>query len=80
MQAGLPVLACTDENTDLGKIITGNDFGWWCASNNILAVDKCIQIALDTDCSILGENAKRYLEEAYSVKQGYEIILKSCNI
>ena len=26
---------------------------------------------------MLGENAKRYLEKEYSVKYGYEIILKS---
>lgn len=34
MQAKLPVLACTDPNTDVGKVITEGGFGWWCESND----------------------------------------------
>ena len=77
MQAGLPVLACTDTKTDIGKVIAEGNFGWWCESNDVSAFEKCIEIVLDSDCSMLGENAKRYLEKEYSVKYGYEIILKS---
>ena len=77
MQAGLPVIACTDPNTDIGKVIVEGGFGWWCESNDVSAFEKCIEIVLDSDCSMLGENAKRYLEKEYSVKYGYEIILKS---
>ena len=33
-QAKLPVLACTDPNTDIGKVITEGDFGWWCESDD----------------------------------------------
>ena len=29
MQAGLPVLAATDPNTDIGQVITQGNFGWW---------------------------------------------------
>jgi len=32
MQAGLPVLACTDPNTDVGKVIASGGLGWWCES------------------------------------------------
>lgn len=35
MQAGLPVLACTDPNTDIGDVIVRGGFGWWCASNDV---------------------------------------------
>lgn len=34
MQAGLPVLACTDISTDIGQEIVGNGYGWWCESND----------------------------------------------
>lgn len=34
MQAGLPVLACTDKNTDIGSVIVDGQFGWWLESNN----------------------------------------------
>ena len=35
MQARLPILACTDSNTDVGKVITTGGFGWWCESNDV---------------------------------------------
>lgn len=35
MQAGLPVLACTDPNTDVGKVIEEGKFGWWCESSKV---------------------------------------------
>lgn len=34
MQAKLPVLAVTDSNTDIGKVIVDGGFGWWCESND----------------------------------------------
>ena len=34
MQAKLPVLAVTDPNTDIGKVITVGGFGWWVESND----------------------------------------------
>ena len=42
MQAGLPVLACTDPNTDLGQVIIDGDFGWWCESNNTESFNKIV--------------------------------------
>ncbi|MBR5539197.1 MAG: glycosyltransferase family 4 protein, partial [Clostridia bacterium] len=32
MQAKIPVLACTDPNTDVGKVIEEGNFGVWCES------------------------------------------------
>lgn len=34
LEAGIPVLACTDIATDLGKIILDNKLGWWCRSDD----------------------------------------------
>ena len=34
MQAKLPVLAVTDPNTDIGKVIETGAFGYWCESND----------------------------------------------
>ena len=49
MQAGLPVLACTDPNTDIGKVITEGGFGWWCESNNTENFSACVGEALKAD-------------------------------
>lgn len=43
MTAKLPVLACTDPNTDIGKIIIDGEFGWWCNSNDLKEFHECVK-------------------------------------
>ena len=77
MQAGVPVLACTDPNTDVGKVIEQGSFGWWCESNDVSAFDKCVQLATDLseeDYRNMQENALTYLKENYSVDIAYNVI------
>lgn len=76
MQVGLPVLACTDPNTDIGKVITDGGFGVWCPSNSIEEFHKSIDAVLKLDSSA-GMNGKQYLKEHYSVSRGYSIIMNS---
>ena len=35
MQASMPVLAATDINTDIGKVVEKGDFGFWCESSDV---------------------------------------------
>lgn len=46
LQAGLPVLACTDVATDIGKTIVEAGAGWWCRSDSVdnfaMAVDRIL--------------------------------------
>ncbi|WP_274941082.1 glycosyltransferase family 4 protein [Chordicoccus furentiruminis] len=74
MQAKLPVLACTDPNTDIGKVIVDGGFGWWCESNNIEAFGQLVTVAINADTSRLGEIGYEYLQDNYTVERGYEII------
>jgi glycosyltransferase involved in cell wall biosynthesis len=74
MQAKLPVLACTDPNTDIGKVIVDGEFGWWCESNNIEAFGQLVTVAINADTSRLGEIGYEYLQDNYTVERGYEII------
>ena len=77
MQAKLPVIAVTDPNTDIGKVITEGGFGWWCESNDVNGFcDKIKNILFELLGSDLGENAYKYLGQNYSTSQGYEIISK----
>ena len=79
MQAKIPVLACTDPNTDVGKIITEGGFGWWCKSNN---KDSFVEIIYQISCadnSAKGQNGYAYLTAKYTVKETYEIIMKAIN-
>jgi glycosyltransferase involved in cell wall biosynthesis len=76
MQAKLPVLAATDPNTDIGKVIVDGGFGWWCKSNSVEEFNKEVEAALNADTYELGEVAYKYLTDNYTVKQGYSIIQK----
>ena len=75
MQNSMPVLACTDVNTDIGKVITENGFGWWCESNSVddftAAVDSACNAALEE----MGKKAKDYLIENYTSEKSYETII-----
>jgi len=77
MQAGLPVLACTDPNTDIGNVITEGGFGWWCESDEVRKFTKAIDIIIDSDCSKMGKRGMKYLSDNYSVENAYRIITKN---
>ena len=76
MQAGVPVLAVTDPNTDIGKVIVDGGFGWWCESNDARSFDEKIQEACKSDLIDMGTKGFQYLEEHYSAEKGYEIIIR----
>lgn len=76
MQNSKPILVASDPNTDMGDIVTSNDFGWKCLSNDSNAFEECVKIALDSDLVSMGKNGREYLEKNYTVQKGYEIIMK----
>lgn len=77
MQAKLPILACTDPNTDVGKVIVDGGFGWWCVSNDSEIFAERIRTALTYDGGKnLGFMSFEYLKENFSVQRGYKIISK----
>jgi len=78
MQAKLPVLACTDPNTDMGKVITEGGFGWWCESDDATALAKLIKKILKSNNNF-GFNGYDYLRRNYGVEKSYQIIQHSIN-
>lgn len=75
MQAKLPVLACTDPNTDIGQVIVGGGFGWWCESNSVDAFSAAVAAALQADTSTMGQQAFACLQQHYSAQAGCETVL-----
>lgn len=73
MQAGIPVLAVTDSNTDIGKVIVEGRFGWWCESNDVNAFDYIVKNSVNK-MQINVEDEYNFLIENYSVEKCYEII------
>jgi glycosyltransferase involved in cell wall biosynthesis len=76
MQASMPVLAATDVNTDIGKVIEEGQFGYWCESRNVEEFNTLIQKLCDDKLrKQMGKNARYYLENNYTAEHSYEIIL-----
>lgn len=77
MQASMPVLAATDLNTDIGLTIEKGEFGYWCESNNVEEFNKKIKLLCDYETrKIMGEKSRKYLEDNFTVKHSYEIIMR----
>ena len=80
LKEGIPVLVCTDKNTDIGRIAEDNDFGLSSISDNV--EDFISNVSKLTDKGLrlrLGENGYRYLLENYTVEKSYEIIMRHFN-
>ncbi|MEK3766896.1 glycosyltransferase family 4 protein [Solibacillus sp. FSL K6-4121] len=80
MQASMPILAATDVNTDIGRIIENGKFGHWCESKNINHFNEKLAHFCNSDLrKQMGKNARVYLEKNYTAKHSYEIIMKHFN-
>lgn len=79
MQVGLPVIAATDPNTDIGKVITEGGFGWWCESNNADEFVRIINDAMQASLGIMRIHSKKYLQKFYTSNNGYNIIYECLN-
>lgn len=75
MQAGIPVLACTDPNTDIGKVITEGGFGWWCESKKTEEFTLTVRIIEHRTLCHEIEAIKYFLLTYYSVAKSYRIII-----
>ena len=82
MNVGLPVLAATDMNTDIGKLIVEHDFGWWCESKD---VKEYINLVADiiSHCFELqykGMNGKKYLSNHFATQIAYKKIVHAYDL
>ena len=77
MQSKLPTLACTDPNSDVGRVMIDGGFGWWCESNSTEAFGKAIEESMRADLRVMGDKAFNYLDEVWNVKKQYRDIAKT---
>ncbi|MFB4163883.1 glycosyltransferase family 4 protein [Alteribacillus sp. JSM 102045] len=76
MQASMPVLAATDVNTDVGEVMEKGNFGLWCESSNVNEFNREVQKLCNKEVRHeMGVNARRYLEENYTARHSYDIIM-----
>jgi len=76
MQNGMPVIACTDKNTDLRSILVNERIGWWIESTDAkrfkLLIDKIIKEDLSDYCV----RSYDYFVNNFTVDKGYQIIIQ----
>ncbi len=75
MQAGIPVLACTDRNTDIGKVIVEGGFGWWCESKDAEKFSELVKNVYNCNLKVMGDKGYQYLCRNYNVNRCYEVII-----
>lgn len=78
MKAKVPVLAVTDPNTDIGKVITGGGFGWWCESDSVEGFNAIIGSILGTSQKNIDEMKEKefeFLKENYNPDVVYNRII-----
>lgn len=76
MQAGIPILACTDVNTDLGTVIQTADCGWWCESDDVVGFNDVISAVVSSELRIKGDNGYKFLLDYYTTEKAYNTIIK----
>lgn len=77
MQAKMPVIACTDINTDIGKVAEEGGFGVWCESNDPSSFTAAVDKLLDADLKAMGNTGYEYLKAHYTAEKACEIILQN---
>lgn len=79
MEHSMPVVACTDVNTDVGQVIESGEFGLWCESADSVEfkniVDK-ICAKERSELELMGKKARTFLENNYRVEHSYKVIMK----
>lgn len=74
----LPVIAATDINTDLGKIIREGQFGWWCESRLVEDFTSLLSevVMNKSQLNAIGKKGKKYLEEHFHTRVAYNTIIE----
>lgn len=71
LQAMLPVLICSDNNTDIGRIAVSNGFGWECRSNSLDSFSNALKQSLQSDREAMGALAYQFLCKEYTAQSAY---------
>jgi glycosyltransferase involved in cell wall biosynthesis len=82
IEIGKPVLAATDENTDVGEIMEENGFGLWAKSGDLDKINHNIHV-LSTNkqlISSMGEKGYNFFLNNFTSHHSYELISKRIKI
>lgn len=80
LESKIPVIAATDNNTDLGKIMMANNFGYWCLSGDLKTFNEILNHLCNDieNRKAMGLNGYHFLINNYLVEHSYQTIMKHC--
>jgi len=79
MNHSMPVIAATDVNTDVGRVIEAGGFGWWCESTGTNTYREIVDV-ICSNPNVIEEKgilSRLYLENNYDTKIAYTRILNA---
>ena len=77
----VPILAAIDINSDIGKIAEKNGYGFWCINGDLNLMNHHINSLASNTTLVkeMGNKGFEYLNNNYTSKHSYEIILSHIN-
>lgn len=75
MENSTPVICATDPNTDIGKMVEENGFGFACESNNVEGFVKCLEKIKSSNIKAMGCKAREACDRLFSVEECYRKIV-----
>ena len=75
MEYAMPVIACTDVNTDVGTDAVDNGYGLWCESRDPADFTACVEEMNRADKIAMGAAARAYLEQNFTAEYCYRLIM-----
>ena len=76
LENSMPVVCCTDPNTDVGRLAEENGYGYWCESKNPADFTHIVNRMLASDIKAMGQRGYQFLQDNYTVDKCYDIIMK----
>lgn len=81
LEYSIPILAATDQNTDLQQILEKNNIGLWCESKEIDDFVKKMNYYIENpqERINIGSNGREYLENQLTTEDSVKILKKAYN-
>jgi hypothetical protein len=77
MQAKMPVICCTDPNTDIGTVAEEGGFGVWCESDHPAKFTEAVDKMLCANLDVMGNMGYNYLKDNYTAEKACDILLSN---
>ena len=77
LQYRMPIIAATDEHTDVGSIAESNGYGFWCRSNDVKGFGKCVDRLVTNPLLVkeMGQKGYSFLLDNYLTDNTYHSIV-----